>query len=90
MYAIRSYYDAPGNADVIDGRHIHQMPSGQGNMRSDPGALGAEGLFGHLHEDILPFLQQILDGGQRRPLRFGIVIRFGMGAAPFDELFHLV
>src|SRR5471032_374237 len=55
--------DAPGNADVIDGRHVDQEPARQGDVRRDPSALGGDGVFGDLHHDLLTFTQQVRDRG---------------------------
>ena len=54
-------FDLPRHADVVDRRHEHQEPSRHRHVRGEPGALGAERLLDHLDEDLLSFLEQILD-----------------------------
>jgi hypothetical protein len=53
--------DLARNADVIDGRHEHQKPPGHRGVAREAGALRAERLLGHLHDDLLPFLDQLFD-----------------------------
>ena len=54
--------DLAGDAHVVDGRHVDDVPSGQRDVRSDAGALLAERLLGDLDQDFLPLLQQVGDG----------------------------
>src|SRR5215467_3783606 len=53
--------DLARDADVVDGRHEDQEPSGHSDMRGQPGALGPEGLLDDLDQDFLAFFQQFLD-----------------------------
>ena len=53
--------DAARDADVIDRRHEHQVAAGQRDVAGDARALGADRLLGHLDDDLLPFLEQVLD-----------------------------
>jgi hypothetical protein len=53
--------DAPRDADVVDRRHEHEVPTGQRHVRGDARALGAHRLLGDLHQHLLAFLQEIFD-----------------------------
>src|ERR1019366_6678030 len=53
------------DADVVHRRHVHQEAAGQGDVRGDARALLPQRLLGDLHDDLLPFLEQIADGRQR-------------------------
>ena len=53
--------DPARDADVIHGGHEDQMPAGQGDVRGDPGPLGADRILDDLHDDLLAFLQKVLD-----------------------------
>jgi hypothetical protein len=55
--------DLPRDADVVDGGHEHQEASRQGRMRRDARALGAQRLLDHLDQDLLAFLQELVDFG---------------------------
>ena len=55
--------DFPRNADVVNRRHEHQKTPGQRYVRGQPRAFSAERFLGDLHEDLLPFFQQVLDAG---------------------------
>src|SRR5689334_20245703 len=48
---------------MLDRRHVNQIASGQSDVRSDPRAFLGDRFFRNLHEDLLPFTQQI---GNRR------------------------
>ena len=54
-------FDLARDADVIDRRHEDQEAPRHGDVRGEPGALGAERLLDDLDEDFLPFLEQVLD-----------------------------
>ena len=53
--------DAAADADVIDGRHEDEVPAGNGDVRGDARALGADGILRDLHQHFLADLEQILD-----------------------------
>ena len=53
--------DLARDADVIDGRHEDQKAARQRHVARQPRALRAERLLGHLHDDVLPFFQQLFD-----------------------------
>src|SRR5581483_6979010 len=55
--------DPAGDADVIDGRHEHQVPAREGDVAGDPGALGADGVLHRLDQDLVALLEQVLDLG---------------------------
>ena len=59
--ALLARLDLARHADVIDRRHEHQEPARHRHVRGEAGALGAERLLDDLDEDLLPFLQQVLD-----------------------------
>ena len=44
-------------AHMLNRRHVHDVPAGQSDMRSDAGALLAERLFRDLNNDLLPFFE---------------------------------
>ena len=58
--------DLARDADVIDRRHVDHEPARQRDVRCDARALLAERLLGNLDDDLLPFLQQVGDGRERR------------------------
>src|ERR1019366_8567462 len=53
------------DADVVHRGHVHQEAARQGDVRGDARALLPQRLLGDLHDDFLPFLEQIADGRQR-------------------------
>ena len=53
--------DLARHTDVVDRRHEDQEAPRHGDVRGETGALRAERLLHHLHQDFLPFLQQVLD-----------------------------
>ena len=59
----RSSTDPAGDPDVVHGGHQHQVASRNREIAGDhAGALGADRLLGHLDDDVLAFLQHVLDG----------------------------
>ncbi len=78
--------DAPRDADVIDRRHEHEVASRQGDVRGDAGALGADRLLGHLHQDLLTLLQQLLDMRQLLFLLGQVLRRSRRAIAAVGEL----
>ena len=60
---------------MIDGRHEHQEAPGHGDVRGQPRALGAERLLDHLDDDLLAFLEQLLD------LLGGTILAIALAAA---------
>ena len=53
--------DSPRHSDVVAGRHVHQMASGQRDRGGQPRALGAHRLLGDLNDDLLIAMQLLLD-----------------------------
>jgi hypothetical protein len=53
--------DAPGDPDVVDRRHEHQVAPRQRDVARGPRALGADGLLRDLDDDLLTFLEEVLD-----------------------------
>jgi len=52
---------------------VDQEASGQGDLGRDPGALGGDGLLGHLDQQGLALLDHVLDGG-RVPAPVAVVL----------------
>ena len=78
---------------MVDGWHIHQVAPRQRNVRGDARALGADRLLGNLDQDLLAFLQQFLDGRQRRAFFASFLIGLLMTVADLDIVlygFHLI
>ena len=42
--------DAAADADVVHRGHEHQVPAGDGDVRGEAGALGADGVLGDLDD----------------------------------------
>src|SRR5207248_2126705 len=59
------------HTDMVHCRHIDQVTSGKGNVRGDARAFLAEGFFGNLNQDLLPFPEQL---GNCRARFWGISI----------------
>ncbi len=68
--------DAAGNADVVHAGHHNEIPARDADVGGDPRTLGADGLLRDLDDDVLAFLQKVLD------LR-------GVGAFPLGLHFQL-
>ena len=62
--------DALGDADMRFLRQINEEAPGDADLRGQPGAFGADRIFHDLHDEILPFREQSLDGrgGARAPV----------------------
>src|SRR5439155_24360067 len=75
--------DAAGDADVIDGRHEDQVPAWKRDVAGDAGALGADGVLHRLDEDLVAFLEQVLD--LRAVLAVGVAL-LAVAAAAFLAL----
>ena len=60
------------DADMLDGRHVHQEAAGQGDVRSDARALLSQWLLGDLDDDFLAFPEQIADGREASPVLVGL------------------
>src|SRR6185437_9897211 len=58
----------PGDARVINGRHVYQKPSRQSDVAGNARAFFADWLFRDLHQNFLAFFQQVAD--ERQMLRF--------------------
>ncbi len=79
--------DLARDADVIDGRHVHQEAAGQRDVRSDARAFLTQRLLGDLDDDFLAFFQQVADRRQRHLFPAGIRARFRtrLPACPPDD-----
>src|SRR4029077_8165333 len=62
--------DFAGNADVIDGRHVHEETAGQRDVTGNAGALFAERLLGDLDDDVLTGFEHF--GNELRTARAGV------------------
>ena len=60
--------DALCNSDVGVMRQIDQHPPGNADLRGEPGALAADGILDDLHQQRLPWVQELLDGGGLVPI----------------------
>jgi hypothetical protein len=60
-FALALGCDLTGNTDVIDRRHKDEVAPGQADVRGHPRALGADRVFHDLNEDLLAFLELLLD-----------------------------
>ncbi len=49
-------FDPPGDPDMVDHGHENQVTAGKGDVGSDPGAFGSQGLLGYLDENFLPLV----------------------------------
>ena len=75
--------DAARDADVVDRRHEHQVAPGQRDVARGPRPLGADRLLGDLDDDLLPFLEQVLDAGAAAdPRRVGGLLVLVVAARP--------
>src|SRR5262249_4816773 len=54
--------DLAGDADMLDRGHEDQIPSGQPDVGRDPRALLTQRLLDDLDQDVLAWLQALLDG----------------------------
>src|SRR5439155_1877764 len=61
--------DALRDADLIDGRHVHDVAAGQRDVARDASALGADGLFRDLDDDLLSFAHDFANGCRTRKTR---------------------
>src|SRR6185295_16743508 len=59
--ALLTRFDLAGDADVIDRGHEHQEPARHRDVGGEAGALGAERLLDDLDDDLLAFLEELLD-----------------------------
>ena len=63
--ALLARLDLPAHAHLRRRRrHVDEEPAGDGDLRGDAGPLGADGLLGHLDQQRLAALQQVLDRGE--------------------------
>ena len=58
-------FDLSGYADMIRQGHEDKIAAGQGNVTGQAGPLGADGLLGDLDQNVLAFLEQIVDARLR-------------------------
>src|SRR5688572_1508559 len=61
--ALLARVDLPRHADVVHGRHEHQKAARHRGMAGQAGALRAQRLLRHLHDDLLRFLDELFDLG---------------------------
>ena len=61
--ALLAALDLAAHAHARGEGHVHQEATGEGDLRGDPRALGADGLLGDLDQDGLPLLEELLDVG---------------------------
>ena len=71
--ALLARLDLARDADVIHRRHEHEEAAGHRDVRREAGALGAERLLDDLDEDLLAFLEQVLDLGLRPALAVALL-----------------
>jgi hypothetical protein len=58
--------DAAADADVLDRGHVDEVAAGDADVGGDAGALGADGLLGHLHHDLLALVEHRVDARRGR------------------------
>src|ERR671912_2876617 len=63
-----------GNTQVLQRRHVHDIPARKRDMRSDAGAFLTQRLLRDLNDNLLAFLQQVCDGWQGRRLTVVLVL----------------
>src|SRR5581483_1816846 len=73
--ALAGVADAPRDPDVVDLRHVDQVPTRQADEGRDPSPLGAERLLRDLDQDLLSLAEHVLDGGDLAPLALGRRLR---------------
>ncbi len=78
--------DPARDADVIDRRHVDEEAPGQGDMAGDAGALAGDGVLRHLHDDLLPFAQQVADFGTAGRLLDRLLERHLLGGLVLEVL----
>ncbi len=61
------------------------MPSGKGDESGQPGSLGSDGVFSHLDQQVLAFLEKVLNGIGRRGPR--TLVNFDLKVFPFLQIF---
>ena len=71
-FPLLTVLDAARDADMVDPGHHDEIAAGDADIGRDPRALGADRLLGDLDEDLLAFLQQVLDLRCMGALAFGI------------------
>ena len=64
VLALGHVLDPLRDPDVRVLRKVDQQPPGDGDLRGEPRALGAQGILDHLHEERLPLGEDLLDGLQ--------------------------
>src|ERR1700742_3091495 len=76
------------DADVIDGRQVHDVAARQGHVARDARALRADGLLRDLDDDLLALAHDLADGRLLRdahrvvrPLRAALIAPAGAAAA---------
>jgi len=57
--------DALGDADVLVLGQVDEHAAGDGDLRGQPRALGADGILEYLDDEVLAFGEDALDGAQR-------------------------
>ena len=74
--ALLAVRNPPGDADVAHGRGVHELASGQGQVRGQPRPFGPDRVLGHLDEDFLVLLELVFERG----VRFGPAAPAGAAA----------
>src|SRR5581483_8238915 len=69
--ALAGVADAARDPDVVDLRHVDQVPARQADEGRDPRPLGAERLLRDLDQDLLSLPEHVLDGSDLAPLALG-------------------
>jgi hypothetical protein len=60
----RSWFaDAARDADVLHRRHVDDVAARERDVARHARALGADRVLGHLDDDLLPLLDDLVDGG---------------------------
>ena len=61
--ALSFVFDAPRHADVRDGRHVDEESARERDVARDACAFAGDRVLRHLDDDLLPFAQEVGDGG---------------------------
>jgi hypothetical protein len=61
--ALLFVFDSPRDTDVRNRRHVDEVSARKGDVAGDACAFAGDGVLGDLHHDLLPFAEQVRDGG---------------------------
>src|SRR5678816_4415952 len=78
--------DLPRYANMVHGRHIHQIPPGESDVRSDTRALFTQGFLGNLNQDLLAFSKKFGNQALGMVTVGARFFRFGIGTAAFAAI----